>query len=323
MVIAVFAVLIGCALVIVVWASALLTVFTPRGRPSRLVRGILRMYASSIVAIAGRLPQSVREPLLDMCAPLTVFTVAAIWFGASSGGFVLLAETPLREAEWASRGLLLAAFTTYLIRFTDAYGRRERMVARLAVLACRPGDADNLLASFLRTGSRDHLDTLFVEWTGWMTDVESSHTAHPPLTFRRPVGDLDWLKAAVIVLDVAAVTEALAPSWAPAHTRALLDTGTRCMQRLAAELCIRLPPVTVSLQGREERNFSDTLRLASEAGLPAERDPQAAWVVFQDLRTGYAPHAYAIETRLHYERADVPGIPDLPGVPGAAGVADD
>ncbi len=301
MVIAVMTALVGGALVTGVWLSVLLTVFTPRGRPSRLVRGTLRTLASVLVAVAGRLPRRVREPLLDLCAPLAVFTVAAIWLGVSSAGFALLDGTPLREAEWASRGLLLAAVTAYLLRFLHAYGRRERLVARLAGSVCGPRDADALLAAYLRTGSRDHLDTLFAEWTGWMTEVESTHIAHPTLTFRRPAGDLDWLKAAVIVLDVAALTEALAPSWAPAHTRALLDTGTRCMQRLAAELCIRLPPVPVSLQGREESNFSDTLRVAHDAGLPAECDAQAAWVVFQHRRIGYAPHAYAIEARLHYE----------------------
>ncbi|MER6944261.1 hypothetical protein ABT294_09580 [Nonomuraea sp. NPDC000554] len=306
MVLAVVKAVAGGTIVVAVWLSVLLTVFTPRGRPSRLVRGTLRVFAYSILPIAGRLRHRVREPLADLCAPLTLFTVAAVWLGASWAGFALLAETPLREAEWASRLLLLAVVTTYLLRFVDAYGRRERLVARLAGSVCKPRDADGLLAVFLRTGSRDHLDTLFAEWTGWMTEVESSHVAHPTLTFRRPAGDLDWLKAAVIVLDVAALTEALAPSWAPAHTRALLDTGTRCMQRLTAGLCIRLPPITVSLQGREERNFSDTLRLANDAGLPVERDQQAAWAVFQGLRTGYAPHAYAIETRLHYERDEVP-----------------
>lgn len=294
----------GCAAEIAVWVSMLLTVFTPRGRPSRLIRGTLRAYASVIVAFAGRLPRRLREPLLDLNAPLTIFTVSAIWLGLGRAGFALLDGTPLREAEWVLLPLLTVAIAVYLLRFMDAYGRRERLVARLAGSVCKPRDADGLLAAFLRTGTRDHLDTLFSEWTGWMTEVEASHVAHPTLTFRRPSGELDWLKAAVTVLDVAALTEALAPSWAPAHTRALLDSGTRCLQRLAEELCIRLPPITVSLQGREERNFSDTVRLAYEAGLVAERDPHAAWKVFQQLRTGYAPHAYAIESRLHYESAD-------------------
>ncbi len=293
--------LLGGLLLVAAWVSMLLTVFTPRGRPSRLIRGTLRAYASTIVALAGRLPRRIREPLLDLNAPLAIFTVGALWLGASRTGFALLSETPLQRIEWLSTGLLLVAIATYLLRFMEAYGRRERLVARLAGSVCRPRDADALLAAFLRTGTRDHLDTLFSEWTGWMTEVESTHVAHPTLTFRRPSGELDWLKAAVIVLDVAALTESLAPAWAPFHTRPLLDTGTRCLQRLARELCIRLPPITVSLQGREERDFSDTVRLAGEAGLPTERDARAAWAVFQELRTGYAPHAYAIESRLHYD----------------------
>ncbi|MGW4470137.1 hypothetical protein ACWENQ_10740 [Nonomuraea sp. NPDC004354] len=89
--------------------------------------------------------------------------MAAIWLGVSSAGFALLDATPLREAEWASHGLLLAAVTAYLLRFLHAYGRRERLVARLAASVCNPRDADALLAAYLRTGSRDHLDGLFAE----------------------------------------------------------------------------------------------------------------------------------------------------------------
>ncbi|MET9240092.1 hypothetical protein [Nonomuraea sp. NPDC003709] len=306
MVTAVLGTLAGAALVAAVWLSVVLTVFTPRGRPTRLVRGVLRAFAGPMLAMAGRVPPVLREPLLDLCGPLAVVTVAAIWLGVSSAGFALLEGTPLREAEWASRLLMVAAITTYLGHFLAAYSRRERLVARLAGSVCNPRDADTMLASYLKTGSRDHLDTMFAEWTVWMAEVEHSHLAHPALTFRRPAGDLDWLKAAVIVLDVAALIEALAPSWAPAHTKALLATGTRCMHRLTHGLCITLPPIPVSLQGREERNFSDTLLLAHEAGLPAERDPMEAWTVFQDLRTGYAPHAYAIETRLRYDRVEEP-----------------
>ncbi|MFI7700854.1 hypothetical protein [Nonomuraea sp. NPDC049480] len=306
MVTAVVGALAGAVLVTVVWLSVVLTVFTPRGRPTRLVRGVLRIFASPLLAAAGRVPPAVREPLLDLCGPLAVLTVAGIWLGVSSAGFALMDGTPLREAEWASRLLMVAAITTYLLGLAAAYSRRERLVARLAGSVCNPRDAETLLAVYLKTGSRDHLDTLFAEWTGWMTEVEHSHLAHPALTFRRPAGDLDWLKAAVIVLDVATLIEALAPSWAPAHTKALLMTGTRCMRRLAAGMCITLPPIPVSLQGREERDFSDSLLLACEAGLPAERDPQEAWTVFQDLRTGYAPLAYAMETRLLYDRVDEP-----------------
>ncbi|MGP3954833.1 hypothetical protein ACTWPT_02455 [Nonomuraea sp. 3N208] len=306
MVTAVVQALAGTALVVAVWLSVVLTVFTPRGRPTRLVRCVLRTFAGPLLAVGGRLPTALREPLLDLCGPLAVLSVAGIWLGASSAGFALLDGTPLRAAEWTSRLVLVAAITTYLVRFASAYGRRERLVARLAGSVCNPRDAETLLAVYLKTGSRDHLDTLFAEWTGWMTEVEHSHLAHPALTFRRPAGDLDWLKAAVIVLDVAALIEALAPSWAPAHTKALLMTGTRCVRRLAAGMCIRLPPIPVSLEGREERNFSDTLLLAGEAGLPAERDAQEAWTVFQDLRTGYAPLAYAMETRLRYDRPDDP-----------------
>ncbi|GII87761.1 hypothetical protein Ssi03_57510 [Sphaerisporangium siamense] len=319
--------LIGVALVLVVWLSVLRTVFTPRMRTSRAARRVLRVVAPCVLAVARRVPCYRRERVLDMCAPITLFGIAGVWVGASLFGFSLIGwsldglasgevtladfhvnraqEGPLAGLVWVSEALLLAAITTYILRFTDAYGRRERVVARLAGRVVQPQDADALLVTYLRTGSRDHLDTMFGQWTDWMTDVESTHVAYPALTFSRPAGDLCWLRAAVTVLDIAAVTEAVAPNWAPPCTRALLTTGSRCMQRLAAEFALVLPRAVVSLQGREERSFSDTLRAAQNVGLPAQREEEEAWLVFQSLRTRYAPHAHAMETHLLYEDVDV------------------
>ncbi|WP_147269011.1 hypothetical protein [Sphaerisporangium album] len=323
-VIVIVAGVVGAVLVLMVWLSVLRTVLTPRARSSQVARATLRVVAPCVLAVAKRLPRrDSRERVLDMCAPVTLFGIAGVWVGASLLGFSLLGWAlhglatgtvawsefhvarwrggPLAGLVWVSEALLLAAITTYIMRFTDAYGRRERAVARLAGRVVKPQDADALLVAYLRTGSRDHLDTMFGQWTDWMTDVETTHVAYPALTFSRPVGDLCWLEAAVTVLDIAAVTEAVAPYWAPPCTRALLTTGSRCMQRLAAEFCLVLPRASVSLQGREERSFSDTLRAAQNVGLPAERDEQEAWLVFQSLRTRYAPHAHAMETHLLYD----------------------
>ena len=54
----------------------------------------------------------------------------------------------------------------------------------------------------------------------------------------------------------------------------------------------------VSLQGREECDFPDTIKTALQAGLTAERDERAAWLAFQDWRQAYAPHASAIAAHL-------------------------
>jgi hypothetical protein len=103
----------------------------------------------------------------------------------------------------------------------------------------------------------------------------------------------------VVVLDAAALVEALAPGWAPLHARVLLDVGSHCMQCLATQAGIVLPRVRVSLHGREERGFGDTMQLAIDSGLPAERDIDHAWTTFQEIRVSYAPYAVQIGSLLH------------------------
>jgi hypothetical protein len=59
-----------------------------------------------------------------------------------------------------------------------------------------------------------------------------------------------------------------------------------------------LPVTTISLHGREERPFGDTMRLATDSGLPAERDLTWARTAFQEIRVRYAPYAVLISSRL-------------------------
>src|SRR5262249_53141917 len=171
---------------------------------------------------------------------------------------------------------------------------------RLQARATSPLDAEVVLADRLRGGSRSDLGTAFEHWTDWLVDIRSSHARYPALLYQRPSGEMCWVEAAVIVLDAAALTEAVAPSWAPPSVRVLLAAGPDCIQRLAGQLGIRLAVPMVSLHGREERAFSDTLRCAVAAGLPAERDGEKSWGAFQDSRIRYAPHADAICSHLRY-----------------------
>jgi hypothetical protein len=95
----------------------------------------------------------------------------------------------------------------------------------------------------------------------------------------------------------------------------LLAACSDCIQRLAWQLDIRMAVPSVSLHGREERAFSDSVRCAVSAGLPAERDPDKSWQAFQDSRTRYAPHADAICSLLRYRN----GSPRRERECGAAG----
>lgn len=316
----------GVIVELTLWLSVLRVVFAPRRRPARLARWVARLVAGTGTRVARRLPRRLAEPVLDLCAPVSLLLMLACWLVGAAFGFVLLATSAgvtasrpglpqlrttgggavLALAAAVVLAVLLAAFTAYLVGFIDAHGRRERLVNRLAAQATQIPDADRVLADQLRTGSRDALDRQFAEWAGWVIDLYSSHLAYPGLLYDRSCSELSWTRATVIIMDAAAVVEAVAPVWAPPHTRVLLDSGTSCLQRLAEQAGVAPPVSAVSLQGREECAFADTIELAVRAGLPAERDRRAAWQAFQDIRVGYAPYAMMLGSRLLLSPADAP-----------------
>lgn len=316
----------GVLLFLAAWLSILQTVFTPRGQASLLSRGTTSAVGSTMLAIAGKLPERGREYLLGYASPLMLFLMAVLWLIGTIAGFALFvwgaSHVPLNERAlgnfyslhpadialitvvWLSTFLLLTAFTAYLVRVTSAYSRRERLIGRLSAQATRTLDAEMLFAEYTRAGDREKLGALFNEWSDWLSDVQTSHLAFPALVHYRSGSEICWTNAAQIMLDCAALAQACVPNWAPPETRSLLNAGERCLPRIAARLGIELPPVPVSYQGRETYPFSRSLAEIRTAGLPIEVDDEHAQSAFQQLRIRYAPFANAICERLLYEYRD-------------------
>jgi hypothetical protein len=314
----------GVTLLVSTWLSVLRTVFIPRQRSGRLMRLAVRAVGGGGAALARWLPPGGRERVLDLCAPLALMLVGSGWVVATLLGAALLspalAGTPptpggvarfmvlrvdsgaavLAVAGWLAVLQVLLVFGLHLSRIVAAYSRRERMVAELCTDSTKPSEAEFLLAEHLRFGSREHLDDLFRQWTAWLADIRATHTGYPALTCFRPASELCWLDAAVLVLDAAALTHAVAPHSA----RSVLDAGSRCLPALARQLGIDLPRPAVSLQGREERGFEHSVRVAVLAGLPEQRGYDEAWAHFQDWRTRYAPQAATMRVRLHYAHGE-------------------
>ncbi|HEX4720882.1 MAG TPA: hypothetical protein VH333_00100 [Pseudonocardiaceae bacterium] len=322
----------GVAVLLAVWASVLHTLL-PSQAPPRAARWSARWVTLAVTPLGRRLSRAPRERVMALAAPLGLFLMLSSWLLGIGIGCVLLAAgiagTGVVSEElgrffaldttgatqiigvvwWLSAISVVGAFVAYLVAVTNAYGRRELLAARLSARAARPPDAERILATYIRSGRRDELDDLFAEWTGWLADVRCSHVNYPSLVYIRPASELCWLQAAVIMLDAAALLEAIAPSWALPFTQALLDTGIRCVERMGADLDIRLATQTVSLQGREQFGFDDTTRVTTAAGLPAERSPREAWQIFQDMRTRYAPLATAMAQSLLHDMVDARSAP--------------
>jgi hypothetical protein len=302
------------------------TVVVPRNRSSRLMRFALRTTLAAARAVMR--PGSCeggRPRYVDLVGPLALAAVLLVWVAGLVSGFALVAVAvggvradvdavaglllrtrpeqagPLGAAvavlAWGAVGATVACFAGYLATVCAAYGRRERSVRRIASQAASPPEAEDLLAVHLRDGSCT-IGPLLAEWDRWFNDVRTTHSAYPVLVNLPRNSDLCWLEAMVIALDTAALVDALAPSAALPYARALLRSGTACLRELAGQLRVSVPAPLVSLQGREENDFPDTVNRALMAGLPAERAEQEAWRTFQDWRQAYAPHASAIAVHL-------------------------
>lgn len=318
------AAVLGGTLLAVSWLSVLRAVFTQGQVPPRAARWTIRLTAAVLAPVASHLAPARRERLLALCAPLALFLMFATWFTGSTAGFVLLAEAagairPAAEdlggllafeldgpanlfavGAAASGALLVGVFAVHLLRIVAAYSRREALVARLSSHAAVPSDAERVIATFVRSDSREALDTWYGEWAAWLADLRCTHVGHPALVHFRSAGPLSWLEAAVIALDAAALVEATAPDWAPPNTQVLLASGARCLQRIATGMGLDVPRSVVSLHGREQCGFADTIGMTRFAGLPVARTQRVAWEVFQKERTRYAPYAAAVAARLQY-----------------------
>lgn len=322
MVTAVLCGLAGVVLMVSVWLSVLRTVVIPRQSSSRVARFAGRAVVGTGSSLAARLPRRAGDTVLEFVAPVVLFATGVVWLVLLLAGLALFAfaldgaRSPFTWHGPVAAAVVLAAisvplvfvsFGVHLVRLTEAYSRRERLVNGLAARASTPLDADQLLADHLRGGSRDNLDAVFRTWLDWIADVHATHVGYPVLVHYRSARRLAWFQAAVIVMDAAALVTALAPTWAPPHARVLLDGGSSCLRDLAERVGVRLPVGlnTVSLHGREERAFGDTLLMAVRAGLPEERDRGEAWRIFQAERTRYAPYAAQLGARLLYDRTNV------------------
>ena len=305
------AVFVGFALTGVTGLSVLRTVVNPRNRSSLAARLTVRLTFRALLLAATGLPHRRRERVLDLCVPLSLTVLLGCWLAGTAAAGWLIAyglpvgtEDAVRTTGWALAVVQGLMFAVYLSKLIEGYQRREVITTRLQARATSPVDAELVLADRLRGGSRSDLGAAFERWTDWLADIRASHGRYPALLYQRPSGEMCWVEAAVIVLDAAALAEAVAPAWAPPNVRVLLGAGADCIQRLAWQLDLRLAVPTVSLHGREERAFADTVRYAVAAGLPMERDGEKSWLAFQDSRTRYAPHASAICSHLRYLNDD-------------------
>ena len=192
----------------------------------------------------------------------------------------------------------VALIIAYLPTIYAAFAQREHLVTKLEVGAGNPPSSSMLLNRIFRiNGGIQNLDEIkatfhqfWMDWEDWFTSINESHTSLLALAFfRSPKPHHSWVTAAGVVLDAAALMNAVVDL--PHDSRA--DLCIRAGYVALRDICqsIGLPynptprstdPISVS-----RAEFDSVCETLEAGGVPLKADRDRAWVAYQGWRVNY------------------------------------
>lgn len=319
----IFVFLLGLALAIGTFFSALSTFVLPRSARSRLNRIVfrsLRRVFNVILHFTRSYEQ--RDAIMAYYAPIGLMLLVPAWYtliilGYSamywalgvpgwqadfhlSGSSLLTLGSVAAEPFWinvlvfseATLGLVLVALLiAYLPTMYSAFSRREQAVNLLEVRAGNPPTAVGMLQRFYRIHGLEALNDYWPVWEAWFADVEETHSVLPALVFfRSPRPQNSWVVAAGAVLDGAALTLAAVDIPISASAQLSIRAGYLALRRICDYFDIPYPadPHYPQEQIRLSRSdFDAALATLAAAGLPLKPDREKAWIDFAGWRVNY------------------------------------
>ncbi|HMD47341.1 MAG TPA: hypothetical protein VKG43_14335 [Acidimicrobiales bacterium] len=321
----------GLLVIGAVLGSALQTVVLPRlgfTRISQFVFGLVHRLMVHRVGSKRR-----QEARLSLFAPVALVSLPLAWILLVTLGFALIywglnAGSGAYAIDVSGSSLLTLGFTkpsnqglvwitfveatiglglvalliSYLPVIYGAYNVRERGMKVLRPFAGTPPSAIDFLQRLEVSEAVDNQDT----WTrisGWLVDLEESHTSFPALTyFPNQSSDQSWvatagaaMEAAALVLsvgDAASVRADPGPVLVMTYGCPALANVARAAGLPVAEaefvtdLITKLdePPPPISVTRQE---FEETLPTLSSLGLVHGSDPEMAWRRYAWLRSNF------------------------------------
>jgi hypothetical protein len=321
----VVALLAGVAMVLFTVASAIKTVVVPRAISSLITRRLFRMMRSIFHLLAHpKHSYARRDRVLAYFGPVTLIMLPGVWVLLTAIGFTGviwgLGGVSLRNAFLTSGSSILtlgvvfqrdlphagvtfveaiiglglvSLMISYLPTMYTSYSRREQLVALLEVRAGLPPSPAELLSRYSRIGWLDNIsEELLPPWEIWFADIEESHSSHPALVyFRSPHSERNWVTAAGIVLDTAALLLAVVDvPWSP-RAALVIRSGSLSLRRISGTFRIAYDPdpapddpITISRQ-----DFDNLCVELLAANVPLKADRDQAWKDFAGWRVNYDP----------------------------------
>ena len=326
------AIVLGIALVIFTVASAIKTVVVPRAAPSWITRRISRIMRKIFHWLAHpRHDYARRDRILAYFGPTTLIVLPGVWVFLSTVGFtgvvwglggvswrnafltsgssiltlgvVFQKDLPHATITFleAIIGLgLVSLMISYLPTMYSSYSRREQLVALLEVRAGLPPSPGELLARYHRIGWLNNIsEELFPLWEVWFADIEESHSSHPALVyFRSPHSQRNWVTAAGVVLDSAALILAVVDvPWSP-RAALVIRSGSLSLRRISVTFRVPFDPdpapdgqISISRQ-----DFDELCLELEVAGVALKDDRDQAWIDFAGWRVNYDPVLIGLAT---------------------------
>ena len=191
----------------------------------------------------------------------------------------------------ATMGLaLLALLIAYLPTIYNTFSRREVAVTDLAIRAGTPPTPLDMLVRAHLTGFLYEMDSFWIAWMAWFTEVQETHTSYGSLSFfRSPNPHRSWVTAAGAVLDTAAVRLAVLDIPFTPSAPLCIRSGYLALREVAGFYGFDYDdspapddPISVA---REE--FDELCDKLVEAGVPVRSDRDQAWRDFAGWRVNY------------------------------------
>jgi hypothetical protein len=319
----VLAIVIGSVAVLGTVLAAIKTVVLPRAVVSYVTRAVFLSIRKVLGVIASpKRSFAFRDRVLAYYAPFSLVVLPGVWVAIMIAGFTGIqwgiGGLSLREAFLASGSSILTlgvlfhkplphAFVSffeatiglgliglmisYLPSIYGAFGRREQLVGMLEVRAGLPPSPAELLVRYHRIGWLTKInEELFAKWEEWFVDVEESHTSVPALAFfRSPHPERNWVTAAGVVLDTAAIVWSVVDQPQSPQAAVMLRTGAFSLRRIASFFNIPFDydpkaddPISVS-----RREFDLLCVELQAAGIPLRANRDKAFADFSGWRVNY------------------------------------
>lgn len=321
------AIVAGILLIFVTLESTIHTLIVPRAISSPLIRWyytlLIRIFRLRI-KLARRNTYKLRDRVMSLYAPVSLFLLPFAWLTLVMFGYALVYWGLAYGNPWQSLILsgsslltlgsiviptdnyiisllmfteammgmvLVALLIAYLPTMYSAFAERERLVMKLATPAGVPPSPVTMIIRLYHLGdlSRD-LRSIWGNWRDWFTSIDESHTTYAPLVFfRSSKPEQSWITSAGVVLDTAALVNALVD--VPHDTRAdlCIRSGYVALRDIADFFDIAYDPdprpdAPISISRQEFDAVCDELEAE---GIPLRADRGQAWRDFAGWRVNY------------------------------------